>query len=242
MIEFIHKYPTAIKILLAVVTLTFVGTGGWIIGKGSEGQYAVKVEDSVISLDDYQKQLSRLEDTYRQVYQGNMPEELKKRLNLPRRALNSLVDKRVLLLEAQKQGVAVSDEELSAAILDLQSFKDDGGNFSKQRYAEILKYNNMTPAVFEREMRQDMIVEKFRKMIKDAVYVPDAQVLDYYKKQLLAQKKDFKDEEFQAQKDGVFRMLTANEQEKTVRSVVEGLRKNYVIEENKTLNIPEDMG
>ncbi|MBI5189377.1 MAG: SurA N-terminal domain-containing protein [Nitrospirae bacterium] len=241
MIELIHRYPIAIKVLLAVVTLAFIGTGGWIVGSESEGQYAAKVGDSVIGLDEYQKALYNTEDTYRQVYQGNIPEGFMEKLNLPRRTLDSLIDKRVLLLEAEKRGIQVSDEELSEAVLEVQAFKGDGGSFSKERYEDVLKANNMTPAVFERAMRQDMVVEKFKKVIKDAVYVQDAEVLEYYKKQVAGQGKEFKQEEFESQKMSIFQMLTNTAQDKTLRSMVQALRRGYMekdlIVENTDLGI-----
>lgn len=236
MIELIHRYPVAIKVLLAIVTLAFIGTGGWIVGSESEGQWAAKVGESVIGQDEYQKALYRTEDTYRTVYQGNIPEGMMERLNLPRRTLDSLIDRRVLLLEAEKRGILVSDDELSAAVVEIQAFQGDGGGFSKERYEEVLKANNMTAAVFERTMRQDMVVEKFKKVIKDAVYVQDAEVLEHYKKQIAQQGKPFKQEEFEAQKMSIFQMLTSTAQDKTLRSMVQALRKDYqdkgLIEEN----------
>jgi len=238
MIELIHKYPILIKLLLTLVTVAFVFTGGYFFTREDTSSYAAKVGKAKIGMQQYQDALSRMEEFYRKIYQGNIPPEMMGKLGLEQKALSALVDREIQLQEAEKQGISVSDDELSDAVHENKSFLGEDGRFSMARYTEILKANGMTPAVYERELRDELIVDKFRKMVKDAAYLSENEVRDAYKKQLAAQKKEFKEEEFQAQKENLWRVQTMLAQEKLMSSFMDGLRKNYKIEINPSLKTP----
>jgi peptidyl-prolyl cis-trans isomerase D len=235
MIELIHKYPVLIKLLLTLVTVAFVFTGGYMFSREDTGSYAAKVGEAKIGMQEYQDALTRMEEFYNKIYQGNIPPDMMKKLGLEKKALDALVDREILLQEANKQGILVSDDELSDAVHENKSFLGEDGRFSKARYTEILKANGMTPVVYERELKNELTVDKFKKMVKDAVYLSENEVRDAYKKQLAAQKKEFKEEEFQAQKENLWRIQTLLAQEKLMSSFMDGLRKNYEIEINPSL-------
>ena len=230
MIELIHRYPVLIKVLLAVVTLTFVVTGGWMMGKEDVADYAAKVGKDKITMVQYQEALDRMQEFYRNLYKGNIPEDVLKRLDLNKRTIQALVDQKLVVDEAQKQGLTATDQEISDAVTQNKSFQDESGRFDRARYAQVLQANGMTPVLYEHQLRDEMLAEKFRNMVKDSVYVTDSELRDFYKSHLASQKKEFDEKEFQAQKDNLRRMLTAAMQEKAVASFTEDLRKSNKVE------------
>ncbi len=230
MIELIHRHPVLIKVLLAVVTLTFVVTGGWMMGKEDVADYAAKVGKEKITMVQYEEALDRMQEFYRNLYKGNIPEDVLKRLDLNKRTIQALVDQKLLVDEAQKQGLTVTDQELSDAVTGNKSFQDDSGRFDRSRYAQVLQANGMTPALYEHQLRDEMLADKFRNMVKDSVYVTDNELRDFYKAHLASQKKEFDEKEFQTQKENLRRMLTTVMQEKAVASFQEGLRKSNKVE------------
>jgi len=236
MIELIHKYPILIKVMMTVVVVAFVFTGGYLFTREDTGSYAAKVGDAKIGMQEYQDALARMEEVYRKIYQGSIPPEMAKKMEY--KVLGDLVDKEIQLQEAEKQGITVSDDELSDAVHEYKAFLGEDGRFSKERYADLLKAQGMTPVVFERELKDELTVDKFRKMVKDAVYLSENDVRDAYKKQLAAQKKEFKEEEFQAQKENLWRVQTLLAQEKLMSSFMDGLRKKYKIEVSPSLKTP----
>jgi peptidyl-prolyl cis-trans isomerase D len=235
MIELIHKYPILIKLLLTVVTVAFVFTGGYFLSSEDTASYAAKVGEAKIGMQQYQDALMRMEEFYRNVYQGNIPPDMLKKLDLEKKTLDALVDREILKQEAEKQGISISDDELSDAVHENKSFQGDDGRFSKDRYTEVLKANGMTPVVYERELKNELTVDKFRKMVKDAVFLSESEVRESYKKQLAGQKKVFKEEEFQAQKENLWRIQTLLAQEKLMGSFMDGLRKTYEVEISPSL-------
>jgi len=229
MIELIHRYPIVIKVLLTLVTVAFIGTGGWMwkTGKEAEGDYAAKIKDETVSMKEYQDTLQRMQEFYSQTFQGKLPPDFMKKLDINKRALDSLVEKKLLLVAAKSEGVKVGDEDIARAITEGKSFQDESGKFSKDRYLSILKSNGMTPSSFENSMRDDLTVDKFRNMIKDSVYVTDNDLRDYYTKQMSSQGKPFSEEEFKAKHDELMRSVTSTLQEKALKSFVEGLKSTY---------------
>jgi peptidyl-prolyl cis-trans isomerase D len=230
MIELIHRHPLIIKVLLAVVTLTFVVTGGWMLGKEDVTNYAAKVGKEKITMTQYEEALDRMQEFYRNLYKGNIPDDVLRRLDLNKRTIQALVDQKLLVDEAKKQGLTVTDQELSDAVTGNKSFQDASGRFDRSRYTQVLQANGMTPALYEHQLRDEMLADKFRNMVKDSVYVSDNELRDFYKSHLAGQNKEFDEKAFQAQKENLRRMLLAAMQEKTVASFLAGLRKSNNVE------------
>ncbi len=235
MIELIHKHPILIKVLLAVVTITFI-LGGWFISMESKSDYAAKVGKQNITMQEYQDEVYRLQENYRKMYQGAVPEEIMKKLDLNRMALRKLIETKLMLAEAGERGISVTDKELSDAITENRSFQDETGRFNKARYVEVLRLNGMTPTGYERMLRDDLIIQKFDEMIQSSAMVTDDQLRDYYKRQMAAQRKDFKEDEFQAKKADLARILTLLEQEKVLASYKQTLMEGAKIEVNPSVS------
>jgi len=235
MIELIHRHPIAIRILLGVITLTFVLTGGWMLGREDKANYAATVGEEKITMKEYEDAYYKMQEFYRKIFQGNIPPDFEKKLNLNKKAIDTLVDKKLILLAAAKENITVTDQEVTDEITSNKNFLDDKGRFTKARYEDVLKMNGMTPAAFEQAMREDMTAEKYRKMVKDSVYVTEAEMRDYFKKQQESQKKEFKEDEFQAKKEELYRTLTSAAQAKALESFMGGLRSSYKVEINPNI-------
>jgi peptidyl-prolyl cis-trans isomerase D len=230
MIELIHRHPLIIKVLLAVVTLTFVVTGGWMMGKQDVADYAAKVGKDKITMVQYEEALDRMQEFYRNLYKGNIPDDVLKRLDLNKRTIQALVDQKLLVDEAKKQGFTATDQEISDAVTGNKSFQDESGRFDRSRYVQVLQANGMTPALYEHQLRDEIIADKFRDMVKGSVYITDSELRDFYKGHLTLQKKEFDEKEFQAQKENLRRMLTAAIQENTLESLKKSLQKSNKVE------------
>jgi len=239
MIEIIHKYPVLIKTLLAFVTVTFILTGGWMLGREQKAEFAASVDGQRITMQEYQDAMIRTEEFYRRIYQGKLPDEVIKKMNLGKKTLDSLVDSRLIQIAAEKQGIGVTDEELAQAVRDNASFQDKDGRFSQARYTEVLKANGMNPAKYEKMMRESMVADKFRRLVKDSVFLSEEQVKENYMKQLKAQNKPYSEEEFKAKQKELTRSFTQAAQEEAMNSFMTGLRKDHKVDINSQLTQKE---
>ncbi len=233
MIEFIHRHPIIIKVLLTVVTLTFIITGGYMLGRQAVEDYAAKVDGQVITMPQYQDALDRTQEIYSNLYKGNIPDNIAKQLGM--NTIRGMVDRKLLLAEAKKEGLSVSGKEISDAVVQNKSFQDENGSFSKNLYIRVLQQNGMTPAIYEQHLKNDLLTEKLQDMVKSSVYVTEDEARDYYKSQLALQNKPFDEKDFQAQEKNLSGMLTLLMQEKQVETFTEGLRKRAKIKVNPAI-------
>jgi len=182
------KYLTWVLwlVILIFIGMVFVEWGGGGVGSMTQGvdEAAATVGGEKISYQDFQNQYQNLERYYRQQLGANYSPELVERLNLPVQALDILINERILLIEARRLGLEATDEEVREAILELPVFRDETTGFiGEERYREILRANNLTPDNFEKSMRQDLLVEKLRRILAQTVYISDAEVEAAYREQ-----------------------------------------------------------
>lgn len=149
------------------------------------GNVAATVGDDTVSVDDFRRQYQQMEQMYRQIYGEQFTPEIAERLQLPMQALNRAVNQKILLAEAERLDIGVTDEELRTEILNVAAFKDDKGRFiGEETYQRILQQNNYTVATFEEEMRKDILLQKLEGMLRANLYVSDSEVEQAYREQV----------------------------------------------------------
>src|SRR5204862_2722327 len=95
-----------------------------------------------------------------------------------------VIAQKILLDEAKRMGLATSDKELRKAILAMAAFKDEHGEFiGDEAYSQLLRSNERAPETFEREIRDQLTIEKLTQAIQETVQVADSEVEASYREQ-----------------------------------------------------------
>lgn len=169
-------------IILLVLTLA-VDFGN--TQQGAAANVAATVGDETVTVDEFRRQYQQMEQFYRQMYGDQFNPEIAQRLQLPLQALNQAVNQKILLTEAERLGLGVSNEELQREILTLGAFKDDKGRFvGEETYKNILQQNGYSVAAFEDEMREGILLQKLLDVLRANVYVSDTEVEQAYREQV----------------------------------------------------------
>jgi peptidyl-prolyl cis-trans isomerase D len=178
MIEFIRKHMGWMMwIIVGLVTVTFLFFG---IYPSSQGQGAVaKVGDTVITSEELNLAYRNLYENYREILKGQLNESVTK--GLRNQALQELIVNRLLVDEAEREGLRVSDEELQETIMRMPAFMQNG-RFNKQIYERTLDRINMSPALFEAGQREYLLRLKLEHLVKDSVAAGDAELSSAYMK------------------------------------------------------------
>ena len=182
------KNSIIIKIVFVVIVLSFIGTMFLVWGEGRSGMgggkngYAVKVDGSKISLEEYQNAYQRMRNMYQQIYGQSLPAEMEKMLGLKKVALDGLIDNFLIMKAAKGLGIKVSKEDVANAIAAMPTFQKDGA-FNFELYQQLLKSNRMTPKDFEEGQKGELILKKTRQAIKDKAVVSDDDALAQFKKE-----------------------------------------------------------
>lgn len=181
MLDFMRKNAGTwmIKFILGVIIVVFVFTfWGADLQQSGANQVAV-VNGDPITAEAYRSSYNGILNQMRQQFGNNLNEDLLKMLNVEQQALNRLIDQKLLLDEAERIGLRVSDEELAVAIRAVPAFQANG-TFDAQRYQRVLDNNRMTPESFEFEQRSSMILSKLRRFASEGVQVSDLEAKKWH--------------------------------------------------------------
>jgi len=87
-----------------------------------------------------------------------------------------LIQEELLLDEADKMGLEVSDYEIALNIMQDSSFHDADGKFSKKLMDQALKMNGWREDRFESDLRRRLLLSKVIRSVQEGVGVTDAEV------------------------------------------------------------------
>src|SRR3990172_2879351 len=171
--------------LLILVIFAFVAfyIPDFLRGTGVAGSGEVAwVEGPPISSQEFLRSYRAQEQQYRQQLGPQFSPDLMRQLGFDNLVLRQLVQNQILFLEAERQGIAVTDQEVSDFIVSLATFQSGGKFIGREAYLSFLSRNQMNASQFEEQMRQDLMVQKLQKLVTDAVVVPEADVEEEYRR------------------------------------------------------------
>ena len=180
MLDFMRKNAGAwaVKFILfaIIVVFTFWGVGNW---QASRINRVATVNGESIPLEAYRHAYGNLLERLRKQFGNNLNDDLLKVLNVEDQALNQLIDQKLLVSEAMRLGLRVTDEELAAAIREVPVFLV-GGVFDPRRYQRVLEANRLNPEAFEREQRNTMLINKLRLLATGGITLSDMETRAWY--------------------------------------------------------------
>lgn len=167
-----ERMQFVLVITLWVVIIAFIGTIFIQWGMGTVNptgsNIIATVNGDIIPFDEYKKAYFRTVDTYKKILKDKYTDEMIEKMNLKRTVLNSLIEERIILSAASETGLMVSDEEVFDIISSMPAFQKDG-KFDPEIYKKVLAANKYSPAAFERNLKEDIVKEKMRRLIKESV-------------------------------------------------------------------------
>jgi peptidyl-prolyl cis-trans isomerase D len=163
-----HAQSWFIKVALggiAIVFIFFFGWGGSMREKRRD--YLADVNGTIISTEQFQTILNMEREALQRQFQGHMPPELEKQLK--KRVADGLINQTLLIQEAKRLGLSVTDEFLIKSIRGNRMFQRDGG-FDENLYRMVLRDQfKMTPTVFEQFLRNQLLAAQVEDLLTDSV-------------------------------------------------------------------------
>ena len=89
------------------------------------------------------------------------------------------MQRKLLLREAKRQGMRVTDAELIERVHSYPVFQVDG-TFDNSRYLQVLRLSRLTPADFEQNQREELLLRKLENLIKDGIQVTEIEVKEAF--------------------------------------------------------------
>ena len=195
MLRAMRKHAKYFYVLFFIVILSFLFWGiGTVDKTGGRGVIA-EVGKHKITAEEYWRSYENVNRFYREIYKDKFDEEMEKKLNLKEKVLDSMIQERVLLIAAKEEGINISDDELQEAITHESAFMRDGV-FDKNVYLNRLKLMRITVDEYENAKRQELILNKMRRLIELSVDVPnmsttgDEKSIDMLRQAMLNEKRE----------------------------------------------------
>ena len=160
---------TIMKIVFGMIVLVFVF---WGVGTANGPTSQTVAEVNGVRITDTHLQRA-VRDATRNNSTSLDEDELKR---LQAEALDALIQKEVMLQEAKRLGLEVSDDEVIRFVLQYDAFKDNDGKFNKKLYERTLKRMGMTRGKFEDMTREDLLLSKLMSVAGTSVVATEAQL------------------------------------------------------------------
>lgn len=181
-----HADSWMIKAILWLIIFAFIGTIFYSWGMGgsanSGGGVLASVNGQKILQGEYERTFNNIVDFYRQQFRNQFSNDLIKQLDLKNQALEALIQKKILLLEAKNQNIQVSDEEVVSQIKNFPLFQDNK-NFSETAYRNYIKSQRLTPGEFEEGQRETLLLDKLEKMFRTNSKASKSEILEEFSNQ-----------------------------------------------------------
>jgi peptidyl-prolyl cis-trans isomerase D len=146
------------------------------------GATLVEVGSMPITVGEYQKAYLRQREMYQSLYQGRLDNEAIKRMGLEEQTLQSLIDDRVLQLEARRLGISVDDETLRQRLATSPEFQVDGRFMGADELRRRLEMQGITVGEFEQELRRRLLRERLASLVTDGVMVSPREAQEEFRR------------------------------------------------------------
>ncbi len=176
MFDSIRNNKKIVQIFLALIALPFAffGIDSYVRDSGA-GSDLASVGDTKITIPQFEQAWRERQDQMRQALGANFKAEMMNTPEVKLAVLDSLIDQRLLLLEAEKSRLQTSDDVLREVISKIPSLQENG-QFSLARYESALRAQGMSQPQFEARLRQDLTLQQLIGAVGDAAFVSQTQV------------------------------------------------------------------
>jgi peptidyl-prolyl cis-trans isomerase D len=144
-------------------------------GSGRPQAWAAQVNGQTVAVEEYERVYSGLLRSFQQQAGSAFSRELAEQLGLQSMALNQVVERTLVIQEARRQGLVISDEELAKTIFALPGFQTDG-RFDKEGYQRAVASAYGSAGRFEAVLREDLLHQRLMAGLRQTVKVSEAEV------------------------------------------------------------------
>lgn len=167
------------KVLLAAIILPFAFFGiQYYFDKGgvAGGDVLIKGDGLSVTQGEFNDALRNRMEQLKNANRGQpLDDSALDSPQLRSQVMNGLINSKLLTAHANQSGLEISPHQLADVIAQMAVFQENG-QFKNDLYVKVLRANNMTPAVFEDRLRQDIKTQWVEQSLILGNQIPDASV------------------------------------------------------------------
>lgn len=173
-----HAKSYLIKVLIAIIAIVFIFYFGYSF-HSKEGAKVAVVNGELITGMEYRKAYGEMLSALQRQYGNMWSDSLIDVFDLKNRALQELIDDKLISQEARRIGLDVTEEEIRNEIMSYPAFQFQG-RFDERLYYSVLNQNRMQPEDFEATIAQVLLKDKVSQFMTAFLPVTDEEVREYY--------------------------------------------------------------
>jgi peptidyl-prolyl cis-trans isomerase D len=170
--DFVHRKKTIVQVILLLAILPFMFWGVQSYRTDGQESYVAVVEGEEITRREFEQALRNQHETMRNMLGDKFDSTLLDNPQIRLAVLESLIQKKLLKREAVNVGLTVLDSQLAREIQNISAFHEDQ-KFSYQRYEELLRRQQMTPALFESRMVAEIMQQQVLETVAKSAMIPE---------------------------------------------------------------------
>lgn len=171
------------SLLIAVaVILSFALAGCGIVRKNPEAEKnaaVAEVNGYVITKEEFNRSFELYRTTYESQYGTdiwNKDIDGKKFIDVVKEQVaEKLITDRLVLEDAEEEGIEVTDAEVDQEVKAIKDYFDD-----EKKYLDFLASQNLSEEEFTAQVRQDLVIGKYRQRVVESVTVSEEDIKKYY--------------------------------------------------------------
>jgi peptidyl-prolyl cis-trans isomerase D len=158
MFDLVAKHKRIAQFVLALIAIPFAFVGvDYYFRRDATTAPIATVGGSEVTRAEFDELVRQQQDRMRQTMGRAFDPAIFDNPEVRYSLVEQLVSQRLLQQQAQEQRFRVTDADLARAIGEIEAFRVDG-KFSPERYRQLLAAQNMTPAMFEQRLREELVL------------------------------------------------------------------------------------
>lgn len=170
-----NSQGTLAKIIVGVIILAFAGFGLESILLGGGNSSVAEVNGEQISPQELQQAVDNQKRQLIAMMGDNLDPSMLDDQLLSQQAMQSLIQRKLLLQSAGDMGLTVSDSQVGAVVASMEQFQLDG-QFSPEMYRARLGEAGFTPNSFKQAMVEDMTLGQSRSGLAGSEFATPAEL------------------------------------------------------------------
>lgn len=171
MFDFVQEKKRLVQIVLALIILPFAFWGVDSYRKSGGAAPLATVNGEKISQQEFDNALNQQEQRFREMAGANFDPAFFDKPEIKFSVLDGLISQHLMGMEASKAGLSLTNEQIGQIIVNIGAFQKDG-KFDRQLYETVLKEKGKTPAGFDAEIRQAVLVQQLNEAYTQNGYAP----------------------------------------------------------------------
>ncbi len=158
MFDLVAKHKRIAQFVLALIAIPFAFVGvDYYFRRDATTAPVATVGGAEVTRAEFDELVRQQQDRMRQTMGRGFDPAIFDNPEVRYSLVEQLVSQRLLQRQAQEQRFRVTDADLARAIGEIEAFRVDG-KFAPERYRQLLAAQNMTPAMFEQRLREELIL------------------------------------------------------------------------------------